>query len=199
MRTLSSLIVLGAIGYVAGLFLFVDNVRTAHAHPHRADAIVALTGGESRLDRAAALLERGLGKRLLITGVDLSASKSDLKRLAHGRRNFVGGADRGFAAADTGGMAREPAGWAAAHDYKSLIVVTANYHMPRTMTEFSAAMPDIALQPYPVRPEDIDFVHWWRDLHTLKLLNSEYAKFLASVTMNKVVNPLLEKLGGDGK
>ncbi len=193
MRPFSSLIVLGAIAYVAGLFLFVDDVRKPAAEPHMADAIVALTGGELRVDRAAALLEQGLGKRLLISGVDLSATKADIKRLAHGRHRFDCCADLGFVAADTHGNAQEAADWTAAHNYKSLIVVTANYHMPRTLTEFSAAMPGVVLQPYPVKPEDIDFVHWWRNPHTLRLLNGEYAKYLASVAMNKVVNPLLRE------
>ncbi len=194
MRALFSLIVLGAIAYVAGLFLFVDDVSKPPPEPHKADAIVALTGGELRVDRAAALLEQGLGKRLLISGVDLSATKADIKRLAHGRGRFDCCADLGFVAADTRGNAQETADWVLTHDYRSLIVVTANYHMPRTLTEFTAAMPGVALQPYPVKPEDIDFVHWWRNPHTLRLLNGEYAKYLASVAMNTVINPLLRKL-----
>jgi len=199
MRRLFSLIILAAIGYAAGLFLFVDNVNRPPPKPHRADAIVALTGGELRLDRAASLLEQKLGKRLLITGVDLSATKADLKRVAHGKRRFDCCADLGFIAADTRGNAQETADWVLTHDYKSLIVVTANYHMPRTLTEFSTAMPSVTLQPYPVEPQDIDFVHWWRNPHTLKLLNSEYAKYLASLAMNRAINPLLAKLNEDRK
>ncbi|HEY4123138.1 MAG TPA: YdcF family protein [Rhizomicrobium sp.] len=199
MRSLFSLITLGAIAYVAGLFLFVDDVAKPPPEPHRADAIVALTGGELRVDRAAALLEQGLGKRLLISGVDPSATKADLKRLAHGKRRFDCCADLGFVAADTRGNAQETADWAGAHNYKSLIVVTANYHMPRTLTEFTAAMPGMKLQPYPVKPEDIDFVHWWRNPHTLRLLNGEYAKYLASVAMNSVINPLMRKFANDTK
>ncbi len=193
MRTLFSLAILGTIAYVAGLLLFVMEVRKDPRKPERADAIVALTGGELRVDRAAALLEQGLGKRLLITGVGLSATKSDLKRLAHGRRKFDCCADLGFMAADTHGNAQETAQWARAHNYKSLIVVTANYHMPRTLTEFSAAMPGVALEPYPVKPEDIDFVHWWRNPHTLRLINGEYAKYLASTAMISVTEPVLRK------
>ncbi|HVZ69181.1 MAG TPA: YdcF family protein [Rhizomicrobium sp.] len=197
MRALSSLIVLAAIGYVAGFFLFVDEVRKPPAKPHRADAIVALTGGELRLDRAATLLEQGLGRRLLITGVDLSATKADLKRVAHGRRRFDCCADLGFVAADTRGNAQETADWVMAHRYGSLIVVTANYHMPRTLTEFAAAMPGVSMQPYPVEPQDIDFTHWWRNPHALKLLNSEYAKYLASIAMNRAIDPLLNWLDED--
>lgn len=199
MRTLPSLIILAGIAYVAGLFLFVEDVNAPPPKPDRADGIVALTGGELRLDRAASLLEQKLGKRLLITGVDLSATKADLKRVAHGKHRFDCCADLGFIAADTRGNAQETADWVLTHDYKSLIVVTANYHMPRTLTEFSAVMPNVRLEPYPVQPEDIDFVHWWRNPHTLRLLHSEYAKYLASVAMNRVINPLMAKWNEETK
>lgn len=198
MRVFFGVILLVLLAYAAGFLVFLTRLPAAPAHPH-ADAIVALTGGELRLDRAASLLEQKLGKRLLITGVDLSATKADLKRVAHGKRRFDCCADLGFIAADTRGNAQETADWVLTHDYKSLIVVTANYHMPRTLTEFSTAMPGVTLQPYPVEPQDIDFVHWWRNPHTLKLLNSEYAKYLASVAMNRAINPLLVKLNEDRK
>lgn len=159
MRTFSLLLVLAALGYGAGLLLFVDHVQKPAPPLHRADGIVALTGGELRVDRAAALLEKKLGKRLLITGVDLSATKADIKRLAHGKSRFDCCADLGFVAADTHGNAQETAEWADEHGYTSLIVVTANYHMPRTLTEFSAAMPGAALQPFPVQPENLDLTH----------------------------------------
>lgn len=193
MRVFSSLLVLAALGYGAGLLLFANSVQKPPPPMQPADGIVALTGGELRVDRAAALLERKLGKRLLITGVDLSATKADIKRLAHGRTRFDCCADLGFVAADTHGNAGETAEWAQEHGYKSLIIVTANYHMPRALTEFSAAMPGVDLRPYPVQPENLDLTHWWRRPQTLRLLNSEYAKFLASWTMNVVVWPLLEK------
>ena len=194
MRVFLGVILLLLLAYGLSFVLFVSSLPSAPATLPKADGIVALTGGELRLDRAASLLEQGLGKRLLITGVDLSASKADLKRVAHGKRRFDCCADLGFIAADTRGNAQETADWVLTHDYKSLIVVTANYHMPRTLTEFSAAMPGVTLQPYPVEPQDIDFVHWWRNPHTLKLLNSEYAKYLASVAMNRAINPLIAKL-----
>ena len=180
MRRLFSLIILAAIGYAAGLFLFVDNVNRPPPKPHRADAIVALTGGELRLDRAASLLEQKLGKRLLITGVDLSATKADLKRVAHGKRRFDCCADLGFRATSTHGNADEAAHWVRRHGYNSIIVVTANYHMRRSLNEFAADMPGVRLVAYPVDPNGLNLDDWWRDPHALHLLNSEYAKYLAS-------------------
>ena len=80
----------------------------------------------------------------------------------------------------THGNAVEAAEWARSHDYRSLVVVTANYHMPRSLHEFSAQMPDIALLPYPVAEDNVDLGGWWSHPHTLRILHVEYAKYLAA-------------------
>lgn len=190
MRFFSSLLILGAIAYVAGFFVFLSDVTGKPPAPTRADAIVVLTGGEMRLDAATTLLEEGFGKRLLISGVDPATTKADLKRVSHGGAHFDCCTDLGFIAADTHGNAQETAQWAKTHGYRSLILVTSNYHMPRSLAELSAAMPQVRLEPYPVVPEDVDFTHWWRNPHTLRLLHSEYAKYVASLVMTRFIDPL---------
>src|SRR3546814_4570320 len=61
--------------------------------------------------------------------------------------------DLGFEAADTAGNALETAGWLNAHGYKSIRLVTANYHMPRSLVEFSRRLPGITIVPPPVLPD----------------------------------------------
>jgi uncharacterized SAM-binding protein YcdF (DUF218 family) len=133
------------------------------------------------------LLERGAARRLLITGVHPSITKPEIKELAHGGRRFDCCADLDFTAEDTRENAAEAAGWVKAHRFKSLILVTANYHMPRSMAEFSADMPDVKLEPYPVEPDGVDFKAWWRNPHTVRLLHAEYAKYLASLVLNRFI------------
>jgi uncharacterized SAM-binding protein YcdF (DUF218 family) len=190
MRFFSSLLILGAIAYVAGFFAFLSEVTGPPPAVNKADAIVVLTGGEMRLDAGITLLEKGYGKRLLISGVDPATTKADLKRVSHGGAHFDCCTDLGFIAADTHGNAQETAQWAKTHGYHSLILVTSNYHMPRSLAELSAAMPQVRLEPYPVVPEDVDFTHWWRNPHTLRLLHSEYAKYVASLVMTRFIDPL---------
>ena len=96
------------------------------------------------------LLEKGLGKRLLITGVN-PASKRAMKTLLHGGELFDCCVDLGFAALNTHGNAEEAASWVQRHHYSSLIIVTADYHMPRSMVEFGAEMPGVKLIPIPFR------------------------------------------------
>lgn len=172
-------VLLLALLYAGGLVVFVRTLPPA-AGPQtpaaRADAIVALTGENRRLSAAVRLLEAGAGRRLLITGVNPATNKSTLKDYTGGETAFDCCADLGFEATDTRGNAREASAWAAAHGYRSLIVVTGSDHMPRSLMEFASEMPEVVLIPYAVVPqsEDLPF------LERLAALNGEFAKFLAS-------------------
>ena len=183
-KLLAGVVVLYALGFL----VFAGSLPHRPEKVAHADGIVALTGGDARLDTAVALLEHGAGKRLLITGVHPAITKPEIKQLAHGGRKFDCCADLDFAAEDTRGNAAEAAGWVKAHRYKSLILVTANYHMPRSLAEFSADMPGVRLEPYPVEPEGVDFAAWWRDARTIRLLQVEYVKYLASMVLNRFIS-----------
>ena len=182
-------IVLGAILiYALGFIAFATTLPRTPASLPQADAIVTLTGGDSRLDTAVRLLEKGSAKRLLITGVHPSITKPEIRGIAHGGAKFDCCADLDFAAEDTRENAAEAAGWVRAHGFRSLILVTANYHMPRSLAEFSADMPNVKLVPYPVQPEGIDFARWWRNPHAVRLLHAEYAKYLASLVIDRFIS-----------
>jgi uncharacterized SAM-binding protein YcdF (DUF218 family) len=188
--------------YLAGFVIFVTNLPApASRAPEPAEGIVALTGGDERLAAAVQLLESNRGQRLLITGVHRTTTKDQLKRLAHGGERFDCCADLGYEAENTRGNAQEAARWASDHRFRSLIVVTARYHMPRSLTEFEAAMPGVELVPYPVEPQDIDLDGWWRDVRALKVLQGEYFKYLASAAWNAVAgrSGALDRRASDGK
>ena len=184
------LFVVGA--YALGFVAFVTTLPQAHEATVHADGIVALTGGTERLDAATALFESGVGKRLLITGVHSTTTKLALKNLVHGGQRFDCCADLGFQATNTRGNATEAAQWAHEHGYRSLIVVTAAYHMPRSMTEFSAQMPHEKLIPYPVESANIDVHSWWRNPVAFGVLQWEFVKYLGSITLNSLFPPHLQ-------
>jgi len=175
--------------YIGGFLVFIFALPPTPARPVQADGIVALTGGDSRLDAAVALLEEGAGRRLLISGVDPVNTKAYLKRLVHGGPRFDCCVDLGFADLSTRGNAAEAAAWTRRHGYRSIIVVTANYHMPRSLHEFAAAMPGVRLYPYPVQEDDVDVGSWWNDTHTLRVLHLEYAKYLGSLLIGALAEP----------
>lgn len=176
-----------AVLYGAGFLAFTENLPKRAENFDPPDAIVALTGGGARLDAAVALFEHGVGKRLLITGVHATTTKKELKAIAHGGPRFDCCADLGWSAANTHGNAAEAAAWAGAHGYRRVMIVTASYHMPRSLAEFGAEMPGVTLEAYPVEPDGLDLKAWWRHPHTWRLLQTEYVKYLASVILTRVL------------
>ena len=169
--------------WLAGLWAFAVRVEqsTPSPEPEVHDGIVALTGSSvRRLAAATELLEEGKGKRLLVSGVNRQASRADILDVTKAGKNVYDCCvDLGFMAADTVGNAQETAEWARAKGYESLIVVTADFHMPRAMLELRAAMPDAELTPYPVVTETLDTPNWWRRSGSARLMIVEYCKYLA--------------------
>ena len=169
--------------WTIGLFAFADRVRgyAPAAEPARADAIVALTGPSAeRVNAAIRLLEQDKGQRVLISGVNREVRRQELRALTPGsNRLFNCCVDLGFEAETTNGNAQEIAAWARARGYDSLIVVTSDYHMPRSILELRSAAPDLELTPYAVSTPSLDNSRWWRAAVTARRMTLEYVKYLA--------------------
>jgi uncharacterized SAM-binding protein YcdF (DUF218 family) len=177
-----------AIAVGAGFVWFLERVPVQEpAAAGKADGIVALTGGASRVSDAIELLEAGHGKRLLITGVHPSATPKDIARnIPDYRRIFACCVDLDRSAINTFGNATEARRWARNHGFRSLIVVTSAYHMPRAMAELGHQLPDVKLIPFPVVTEKMRDGQWWSSPATARLLISEYAKFIFAVVRMRV-------------
>jgi uncharacterized SAM-binding protein YcdF (DUF218 family) len=174
----------GALAFLGGFAAFSSHVArlTTPAEQPAADAIIVLTGGEKRLDTAVDLLKSGKGKRLLISGVHPAAGLSDLQRATGGdARLFKCCVDIDHAALDTVGNAEESAKWVTDHAYDSVIVVTNNYHMPRSLLELKRLIGDAELQPYPVVNTRLDGGEWVGNREALRVLLTEYAKYLGAL------------------
>ena len=169
-------LILGFLGFLC----FVYSLDRFEQKPEtRADGIVALTGGAQRIGDAIDLLAQGYAKRLLISGVNEKTSREEIARLNPGqRRLFECCVDLDYRARNTIGNAIETRRWAERHQFGALIVVTSNYHMPRTLVELGHVLPDLQKIPYPVAAT-IDPHDWWRNAATAKVLAYEYLKFLA--------------------
>lgn len=196
-RWLKAVTALTAVVLWAGVFgfvLFAANVmRAPVAASERADGIVVLTGGQSRIKEAARLLTEGYGARLLISGVNTRTGEAELIRLTGlDARTFGCCVDLGYTALNTIGNASETQTWANAHQYRSLVVVTSNYHMPRTLVELSRTLPNVRLIPHVVTPATFDTDAWWLSPVTMRNLVAEYVKFLPSAArfaLHRVVTP----------
>jgi uncharacterized SAM-binding protein YcdF (DUF218 family) len=185
MKSIAAFLVVALIWF-SGLLAFAARVQnsTPPRAPTPAHGIVALTGANSneRLTAAMGLLEDGYGRRMLVSGVDRKASREDIRNVSRAvRRLYDCCVDLGFTAADTVGNARETLAWAQAMRYRELIVVTADYHMPRAMLELNAVLRDagITAQPYAAPTRALKARDWWRNPGAARLMVVEYCKYLA--------------------
>lgn len=144
-----------------------------------AEGIVALTGGTARIDGALALLKDNRAEKLLISGVNPAVGRQDIARAVERAESAVldQRVDLGHAARDTIGNADETRAWVEKMGIHSLIIVTSDYHMPRSMVELGRAMPDVQLIPYPVSNKQLEMDRWWRHAASVKLLLREYLKY----------------------
>ena len=179
------------------------------------DGIVVLTGGRGRLTEGLDLLEQKKGLRLLISGVNLEISDALLRdelvgvasngnqpsqatAVTSGDKMAISPAlydccvDLGRVALDTEGNAREIAGWAREHRYKTIRVVTGAYHMPRSLVELRQAAPGLSLVPHPVFTANVKLQRWWAYPGTSRMLASEYNKYTASLIRARLIGTARE-------
>jgi uncharacterized SAM-binding protein YcdF (DUF218 family) len=171
-----------ALLFAGGFYWFVQQMPLVEASPTRnADGIVVLTGGALRISDALDLLSSGHGRRLLISGVNRTTRSYEIARLVpEHQRWFACCVDLGHSATNTIGNAVETRRWVEDRGFKSLIVVTANYHMPRAMAEVGHELPGVALVPYAVVSDRVKVDDWWDNPSTARLLFLEYLKYIVA-------------------
>jgi uncharacterized SAM-binding protein YcdF (DUF218 family) len=146
------------------------------------DAIVVLTGGSLRIQSGLALLSAGKAKKLFVSGVHHGTDVAALLRAEHQSSDKVACCIAlGYDADNTLGNALETASWMRHEGFHSLRLVTASYHMPRSLLEFSRAMPEVHIIPHPVFPERVKQERWWAWPGTATLIVAEYQKYLLAL------------------
>lgn len=191
MKALVAVLVVAVI-WLAGLLAFADRVqRLAPPDPvPQADGIVALTGAsDARIQEAMDLLRAGKGRRLLVSGVNKVVTREQLKKVTSAPSNLYDCCvDLDFDATNTVSNAKFTADWARGKGYRSLIVVTSDYHVPRSMLELKGAMPDIQLTAYPIATPSLDAKRWWRSAPGARFMTLEYCKYLVVLVRESVVS-----------
>jgi uncharacterized SAM-binding protein YcdF (DUF218 family) len=178
--------------FALGFIMFASVVtRTPAVADPRADGIVVLTGESRRIAEGARLLKEGRAERMLISGVNRHTGKRALIKISGlPEQQFDCCVDLGYTAHDTVGNANETRAWATERRYATLIVVTASYHMPRSLAELSLALPSARLVPHPVTPAGFPESRWWLSPAVARRLFSEYIKFLPAAAHLTVARAL---------
>ena len=183
-RALRRIVAVAAFAFViwsAGLYLFAALIpEPGVASAEKTDAIVVLTGGAGRISEGLLLLAAGSGRKLFVSGVYRGVDVQALLKLA---QRAPGDLEcciaLGYAADSTRGNAAETVEWMAREGFKSIRIVTASYHMPRSLLEFRYALPsEVKIVPHPVFPTGFYAENWWRWRGSARLAISEYNKYL---------------------
>lgn len=168
--------------WIVGFALFMATLPKAPLLPHpqkmvTTDGIVVLTGGPDRIQKGFQLFKAGAGEHLFISGVHNDVRLGDIipKDLTVDEKSRV---NLGFTARSTRGNAAETVQWYIDTKIKSFYLVTAHYHLPRSLLEYKIALPHGIIYPYAVVSGDFKGVY--TDALSPKglFLFKEYNKYL---------------------
>jgi uncharacterized SAM-binding protein YcdF (DUF218 family) len=136
-RFLSFLLLL----YLLGFILFGVTLGRPAKEDVTTDAIVVITGGPGRIEHALDVLAEGKAKRMLVSGTDPSVTKKDLVAVLGGRGRLIRCCvDLGSESVDTRSNAEETQRWLARRKYRSVRLITSDWHMRRASYEFSRVL-----------------------------------------------------------
>lgn len=173
-----------AVAWAFGLVAFVRAIpESVEDADTPTDAIVVLTGGAERLATGLKLLAAGKADAVFVSGVNPNVGVRQVVQAAGGGADLERLAPRieaGHGARDTAGNAAETAAWMRQRGWRSLRLVTASYHMPRSRFEFANALPEVKIIAHPVFPLPPSKGGWWRHPDVVLLIVGEYHKLILS-------------------
>ncbi len=172
--------------WLGGFVWFGLQVPTISSLNPKGDAIIVLTGGAGRVKYGLDLLANNNGKAVFISGVSKKVRMGDVLRQASPKTRRAIKKMKptpvylGARAQNTIGNAEEVKEWLRDKDYQKLLLVTSAYHMPRSLSELTAAMPNKEWVAAPVLGENAGSGNWLFDRETRRIFLIEYHKFMAS-------------------
>lgn len=169
-RLVRGLAALGLAGFGTGFLLFAAALPPPAPPGVATDGAVVLTGGTGRLARGREVLEGGLARRLLVSGVDRRVRPEELRRAMGLSEQAFRAVDLGFVAENTRANAAEVAEWVEANRFRSVRIITSDFHARRARLEIAARLPAEVGLLVDAIPSDPDPV----------TLAREYVKYLAA-------------------
>ena len=171
--------------WVIGLVIFIYSIpnKKDPINLESTDAIVVLTGGSMRIEEGFNIFYASDAKKILVSGVGSGVKVSDLKKIVKeiGQEGKVDH-DKivlGSIAKSTASNAKETKIFMNLNHFKSLRLVTSNYHIKRSLLVFKSELPGIRIVPHPVCSDN--FKKDKQD--SILLAISEYNKLIGTLLL----------------
>lgn len=181
------LFIITFVMWLGGLVWFIDDMPQGSPAPQtKTKAIVVLTGGNNRISEGLRLLSQKKSPTLMISGVQKGTPLQAVIKAS----GYQGAVNHRRIALDynsttTVENARNVAKWCRQKKISSIRLVTANYHMKRTLIEFNHSLKNVKIIPHAVNPLDSSRNSWCKDYKVFCLYMNEYHKYLgALIRMN---------------
>jgi uncharacterized SAM-binding protein YcdF (DUF218 family) len=185
-----SVCVVVALAFTLGFLWFTSRVPSSEITLTGAtDGIVVLTGDSARISEAIELLADRRGKRLLISGANRGTTAAEISRLNPDFTRWIQCCVDFDRALNTLGNAIETRRWAERRRFRSLTVVTSDYHMPRALAEIAHQLPNTRLVAFPVMSERLRTDHWGASGPAMRLLLTEYVKYIMARARMRLNGP----------
>jgi uncharacterized SAM-binding protein YcdF (DUF218 family) len=179
-----------ALAFTFGFLWFASRVPSSEITlTGRTDGIVVLTGDSSRISEAIELLADRRGQRLLISGANRGTTAAEISRLNPDFTRWIQCCVDFDRSLNTLGNAIETRRWTERRRFRSLTVVTSDYHMPRAMAEITHQLPNTRLVAFPVMSERLRTEHWWASGPAMRLLLTEYVKYIVAQARMRLKGP----------
>ena len=185
LRALFIVIIGGVILWVGGFAWFMIRLIPAPLMQERPDhnyeGVAVLTGGSLRIEEGLKALSQGWAQQLFISGVYQASDVRDLLAIYdHDPRLLLEHIELGHTATNTVGNAKEIADWAKANGYPTILMITAAYHIPRSLLELERTAPGLEVDVWPVYPAWTNQAQWYQDIGPVFFLAGEYSKYLVA-------------------
>jgi uncharacterized SAM-binding protein YcdF (DUF218 family) len=162
---------IGLIGFL-NLILFQETSADL-----KADAIIILTGGTGRIGKGFELLKKEKAHRAFISGVASPVQLEELLKIYRCSSELGEKIELDKTAVDTQSNARQTSYWIKYYGYKTIILVTSYYHIPRSVIEFQRFSQDIKIIPYPIFPAQFSLLTLLKRPSEWKTIIEEYHKY----------------------
>ena len=166
---------------------FKERILTLQKDPiNLSSNVVILTGGTNRIKEGFEVIYK-LDKKsisnlkVLVSGTGKGFSKLSLQEKLNPNfdlRLIECCVKLDSVSQNTYSNAVETSKWVSKNNIKEILLITSNYHIPRSILEFQNKMPNLKILYYPIIPKKHQINKWLKSFETFSLIFIEYCKYI---------------------